>query len=162
MDPPGLATQTALECLSKISGHHGIDLPVDRLKHAYAVAAPPSLKLLLRMAKDAGLRARSTKMEWGALIRLGEAYPALARLANGNWIVVLGAGLRAEGSEVVSIFDPLADRKHEVLVVDRDRFCAQWAGDTILIKARPVDTGWSEEFRPPVVRTGIASSMATV
>ncbi len=73
-------------------------------------------------------------MDWAALIRLGEAYPALARLANGNWIVVLGAGLGAEGTEVVSVFDPLADRKDEVLVVDRDRFCAQWAGHTILIK----------------------------
>jgi ATP-binding cassette, subfamily B, bacterial HlyB/CyaB len=134
VDPSGLATQTALECLSKTAGYHGIDLPVERLKHAYAVAAPLSLNLLLRMAKDAGLRARSTKIEWGALIRLGEAYPALTRLTNGNWIVVLGAGLGAEGTEVVSVFDPLADRKDEVLVVDRDRFCAQWAGDTILIK----------------------------
>src|SRR5262245_18019938 len=86
---PALATQTALECLSKISGHHGIDLPVERLKHAYAVAAPPSLNLLLRMARDAGLRAKSAKHDWTALIRLGEAYPALVRLANGNWIVVL-------------------------------------------------------------------------
>ncbi|MBB4425772.1 ATP-binding cassette subfamily B protein [Bradyrhizobium sp. CIR48] len=133
-DAPGLATQTALECLSKICGHHGIDLPVERLKHAYAVAGPLSLNLLLQMAKDAGLRARGTKLDWGSLIRLGEAYPALARLTNGNWIVVLDAGRGAEGAEVVSIFDPLADRKHEVLVVDRDRFCAQWAGDTILIK----------------------------
>ncbi|MHC2390576.1 ABC-type bacteriocin/lantibiotic exporter with double-glycine peptidase domain [Bradyrhizobium liaoningense] len=131
---PGLAAQTALECLSKISGHHGVDLPVERLKHAYAVAAPPSLNLLLRMAQDAGLRAKSAKLDWSALIRLGQAYPALLRLANGNWIVVLGTERGADSTDAVCVFDPLADRKHEVLVVDRDRFCAQWAGDAILIK----------------------------
>ena len=66
-DASGLAAQTALECLSRISGHHGIDLPVERLKHAYAIAGPLSLNLLLRMANDAGLRARNMKLDWGAL-----------------------------------------------------------------------------------------------
>ncbi|MGY3104440.1 ABC-type bacteriocin/lantibiotic exporter with double-glycine peptidase domain [Bradyrhizobium sp. LM6.9] len=161
-DPFGLATQTALECLSKTAGHHGIDLPVERLKHAYAVAAPLSLNLLLRMAKDAGLRARSTKMDWGALIRLGEAYPALARLTNGNWIVVLGAGLGAEGTEVVSVFDPLADRKHEVLVVDRDRFCAQWSGEIILIKREQLTRDGRRSFGLRWFVPELLPQMATV
>jgi subfamily B ATP-binding cassette protein HlyB/CyaB len=133
-EAPELAAQTALECLTKIFAHHGIDLPIESLKHAYAVGAPLSLNLLLRMAKDAGLRAQSTQIDWGALFRLGEAYPALVRLANGNWIVVLGAGQGPDGAETVSVFDPLADRKDEPLVVDRVRFCARWAGDAILIK----------------------------
>ncbi len=129
------AARTALDCLSRIAGHHGIDLPADRLRHAYAIdggAIAPTL--LMRMARDAGLRARRTRLEWSALFRLGEAYPAMVRLDNGNWVVVLGAGELADGREAVSVFDPLADRRDEALIVDKDLFCGRWSGDTILVK----------------------------
>jgi ATP-binding cassette subfamily B protein len=36
--------------------------------------------------------------------------------------------------EAVSVFDPLAERQGEPLIVDRDCFCARWDGDTILMK----------------------------
>src|ERR1700682_5376801 len=85
-------SQTALQCLVTVAGHHGLDLSVDRLRHTYAVGdAPISQVLLLRIAKEVGLRARSTRLTWDALVRLGEAYPALAQLANGNWIIVAAA-----------------------------------------------------------------------
>lgn len=134
-EAPEAVPWTALDCLSRIAGHHGVDLPVGRLKHAYAVdAIPVSTIRLLRMARDAGLRARAAQLDWGALCRLGEAYPALIRLTNGNWIVVLGAGQGPDGAEVVSVFDPLAQRRDEPLLVDRDRFCTRWTGDVVLIK----------------------------
>jgi len=134
-EAPRPASQTGLECLAKVATYHGVDLPVERLKHAYAVGGVPvSTTQLLRMAKDAGLRAQSTQLDWGALFRLGEAYPALARLANGNWIVILAAGHGPDGVEAVRVFDPLAERRDEPLIVDRDLFCARWTGDTILIK----------------------------
>jgi ATP-binding cassette subfamily B protein len=130
---------TALHCLSMIAAHHGIELPIGRLKHAYAVDAKPvSTIRLLRMAKDAGLRARGTKLDWGALFRLGEAYPALVRLSNKNWIVVLGAGQGPDGAEIVRVFDPLAERREEPLIVDKDLFCRRWTGDVILIKREPL------------------------
>ena len=98
-ESPGAVPRTALDCLSKVAAHHGIDLPAERLQHTYALdGSPIALSLLLRMAKDAGLRARSLRIEWGALFRMGEAYPLLARLTNGNWIVVLGAGNTPDGS----------------------------------------------------------------
>jgi ATP-binding cassette subfamily B protein len=86
------------------------------------------------MAKDAGLRANKTGMDWSALFRLGEAYPALVPLTNGNWILVLGAGLGADGVESVRVLDPLAERQDEALIVDRDLFCSRWNGEVILIK----------------------------
>jgi subfamily B ATP-binding cassette protein HlyB/CyaB len=134
-DTPRPESQTALECLARIAAHHGVDLPVERLRHAYAVdGAPISQTLLLRMAKDAGLRARTTRLNWSTLFRLGEAYPALVRLANGNWIIVSGAGEGPGGEELVSVIDPLAERQHEPLVVGEERFCANWVGEVILIK----------------------------
>lgn len=134
-EPPRPASRTALECLARIAAHHGVDLPADRLQHAYVVdGAPIATNLLLRMAKDGGLRARHARLDWGAMFRLGEAYPVLVRLKNGNWIVVLGAGEAPDGTEAVSIFDPLAERQDEALIVNKDVFCARWGGDAILIK----------------------------
>ena len=63
------------------------------------------------------------------LFRLGEAYPALVRLANGNWIIVSGAGEGPDGEEMVSVIDPLAERQHEPLTVGKERFCANWQGE---------------------------------
>ncbi len=134
-EPARPALRTELECLAKIAAYHGVDLPVERLKHSYAIdGVPVSATRLLRMAKEAGMRATRTQLDWGALFRLGEAYPALLRLSNGNWIVVLAAGQGADGAEAVSVFDPLAERRDEPLIVDRDTFCARWSGDAILIK----------------------------
>ncbi|SPP93897.1 ABC-type bacteriocin/lantibiotic exporter with N-terminal double-glycine peptidase domain [Bradyrhizobium vignae] len=128
------ASWTALESLAKVAAHHGIDLPAERLRHVYAVdGSTLSTDRLLRMAREAGLRAQTAHLDWGALSRLGEAYPALARLSNGNWIVVLGAP-RVDDLEAATIWDPLAERKDEPLIVDKDRLCARWSGDVILIK----------------------------
>ena len=134
---------TALDCLARIAAHHGIDLSVVGLRHAYALDSNPvSLDLLLRMARDAGLRARHARIDWGTLHRLEEALPALTCLANGNWVVVLRAGQAPDGSEAVSVFDPLAERAGEPLVVGKDLFCARWSGDAILMKReRPSSDG---------------------
>ena len=134
-EAPRSEAQTALACLAKIASHHGVDLPVERLRHAYALdGSPIPSNLLLRMAKEGGLRAQTTHIDWDALFRLGEAYPAMAQLANGNWVVILDAGGGTNGEEMVRVFDPLAERQDEPLLVDKDRFCASWLGDVVLIK----------------------------
>ena len=58
------------------------------------------------------------------LTRLGEAYPAIVRLANGNWIIVSGAGEGPDGEQMVSVIDPLAERRHEPLDVGKDALVA--------------------------------------
>jgi len=115
--------------------------------HAYALdGTPVSANLLLRMAKDAGLRAQSTRIDWSALFRLGEAYPALVPLTNGNWILVLAAGQGPDGVESVRIFDPLAERQDEPLIVDRDLFCSRWSGEAILIKREQASSDGQRVF----------------
>jgi ATP-binding cassette subfamily B protein len=126
--------QTALQCLVRVAGHHGVELSVERLSHSYALAAGPIQRsLLLRMAKEAGLRARCTRITWGELMRLGEAYPAMAQLTNGNWVVVVDAGHDITGSEAVRVFDPLAELP-EPLVVTKEKFCGNWRGEMMLVK----------------------------
>jgi len=131
---PDPSAGTALDCLARVAGCHGVDLPAARLRHVYAIDGAISSALLLRMAGEGGLRARETRLDWEGLLRLGQAFPALLRLDNGNWIVVHGVGETPEGDEAVVVFDPLADRRDEPVIVGQAKFCARWSGDAILVK----------------------------
>src|SRR4051794_14112815 len=138
---------TALHCLARVAALHGLDLSTDRLRHAYAVTTEPiPQSLLLRMAQEAGLRARSVRLQWKALIALGEAYPALVRLANRNWIIVSGAVEEAGGEKALVVIDPLAERQDEPLVVGKQRFCANWLREAILIKRKAKRADSQQKF----------------
>lgn len=126
--------ETCLHCLVAIARHHGIELAIERLRHTYAIAdGPIPHPLLVRMAREAGLRARFARLTWDKLARLGQAYPALAGLANGNWVVVAALGKNAAGEEAIEVLDPLAERA-EPLVVTKAAFCANWGGEVLLLK----------------------------
>lgn len=140
-------SRTALECLAWVAAHHGIDLSVERLKHTYAIGQETvSRAMMLRMAKRAGLRARTTTTDWRTLFELGEAYPAVVQLANGNWVVVTAAAAAPNGEQFVQVIDPLAERLNEPVIVDRARFCANWSGVVFLVKRNNRSAGEPGKF----------------
>ena len=148
---------TSLKCLCLIS--------VERLVHVYSLeTSEPSTRRLLRIAKDTGFRARRTRLAWHQLRRMGEAFPAMAQLKNGNYVILVG--LRdaedEEGKkrEELAIFDPLADR-HDFIFMDRETFQKSWEGDVILMKRsfsmmdknQPFSLRW---FIPEIIRQRVA------
>lgn len=148
---------TNLHCLALVARHHGVDLSPERLQHDYAVTDEPvALRQLLRMAKDAGLRARHVDLMWRSLFELGNAYPVLAELENGNWIVIAGAVTDDDGGERVRVLDPLAERP-EFILLDEEQFSRSWHGSVILMKRnykmkdddQPFGFRW---FIPEVIR----------
>jgi ATP-binding cassette, subfamily B, bacterial HlyB/CyaB len=144
--PVVFPVETALQCLVKAAAHHGIDLSVDGLRHGYAIGDTPiSRTLLLRIAKEAGLRARSTRLSWPDLMALGDAFPALVQLSNGNWVLALGSGQDSSGDEALNVLDPLAERP-EAFVVPRSQFCDKWQGDVLLIKRNNASSAKAQKF----------------
>ncbi|MEQ1955485.1 peptidase domain-containing ABC transporter [Mesorhizobium sp. CN2-181] len=126
-------SHTNLQCLALVARHHGVDLSPERLVHDYSVGEQRvETRKLIRMAKDAGLRARQARMTWRALFQLGDAYPVLAELENGNWVVIASAVVSGE-QEVVRVLDPLAERP-EVLLVTEQQFTRNWSGSVVLLK----------------------------
>ena len=88
----------ALLVFDAVARHHGVDMAPDRLVHDYALGDQPlSPRQLLRIAKDGGLRARSSRMGWKELLKLRDAYPVLAQLSNGNWVIVAGPAETVDG-----------------------------------------------------------------
>lgn len=129
----GPQVQTGPECLALALRHHGFDGNAERLIADYAIRDEGvSFALMLRMARDAGLRARQTKVNNKAILRLGQAYPALARLQNGNWVMVLGAEKDEAGEAMLRLFDPLADGGF--IAVKLEQFSKHWNGELLLTK----------------------------
>ncbi len=131
---------TSLKCLALIGRHHGVDISVDRLIHDYSLEeTEPNLKRILRMAKDHGFKIKNTRLNWKQLRQMGHAFPAMARLKNGNYVIMVGLreleGEDGKVREELAIFDPLADR-NDFLFLARADFERNWDGDVILAKRR--------------------------
>ena len=150
----GSPLETALQCFTAVARRHGIDLSADRIKHDYALKPDDDFtRLLPKIARSSGMRSRKLQVGWKELQRLGEAYPVIARLTNGNSVVLLGFH---EGQ--VGVLDPLADRL-AVLRLDQATFCKKWSGEVVLLRrtfalaneSRPFGFAW---FIPEVVRNG--------
>jgi ATP-binding cassette subfamily B protein len=95
------------------------------------------------MAKDAGLRAKHLDLNWRSLFQLGEAFPVLAELNNGNWVVIAGAVGEGE-EERIRVLDPLSSRA-EVIMLSEEQFARAWLGSAILLKR---NYRMSDEDRP--------------
>ena len=164
-DPPDAScsqSQTVFQCLVKAAANHGIDVSFERLSHSYAIGAGPISKTTVtRIAKEIGLRARMTQIDWPDLLNLGQAYPALANLENGNWVVVLGCGRDEDGAPTVYVFDPLAERS-EPLVLGEEKFLRQLARRDPAPKKRQREIGRLAKVRLSMVRTGTASRKANL
>ncbi|MBZ9790166.1 peptidase domain-containing ABC transporter [Rhizobium sp. 3T7] len=124
---------TNLHCLALVARHHGVDLSPERLQHDYAVdERPVEVRQLLRMAKDAGLRARQISLNWSSLLQLGEAFPVLAELENGNWVVIAGPAMGEEEAKI-RVLDPLAERP-DFILLNEEQFTRSWRGSVVMLK----------------------------
>ncbi|MBI3710574.1 MAG: peptidase domain-containing ABC transporter, partial [Proteobacteria bacterium] len=122
-----------MRCLAAVARHHGVDLSVDALTHQYGIAeTEPTTALLLKIADGAGFSAQALHLDWGDLVRLDQALPALARLRNGNTVILSGIRGGPSGQEAV-VLDPLAT-KPGFLFLSRESFATSWTGETILLK----------------------------
>lgn len=137
-DEDDKAKHTALQCVALLARHHGIDVSADRLIHDYSLAnEAPTLRRILRICKDSGIKARHARMTWKQLRKLGEGFPAMAKLSNGNYVILVGMRKvedeTGEASEQIAAFDPLASQQGFIYLT-REKFESSWKGEVILAK----------------------------
>ncbi len=140
-DPPfdgSAGKHTSLQCLALIARHHGLDVSSGRLVHDYSlVDEEPTPRRLLRISKDLGLKARQLNLSWRQLKKVDKAFPVLAKLSNGNYVIFVGMR-QAEGEdgqelEQIAVFDPLADQQGFVFL-DQQQLEKSWQGEVFLLK----------------------------
>lgn len=124
---------TTIQCLAAIAQHHRLAINPERLIDDYALGPEePGAATVLRIAAEIGLKAKADKFTWETLQAQGGVFPLIARLSDGNCIIVMAASAKDGGQ--VAVLNPLADNATEVLVIDREKFCSQWRGDVFLMK----------------------------
>ena len=123
---------TVVQCLAAIAQHHGMQINPERLIDDYALgASEPGGPLLLRIAGELGFKAKIAKLTWENLLAQDGVFPMMARLDNGNAVIVVGA--RKEDDGKVAMLDPLEQGKG-VILLDRAAFCTRWKGDIVFLK----------------------------
>ncbi len=126
---------TAIQCLTAIAQHHGLQINPERLIDDYALRAEePGDGALLRIAADIGLKAKADKLNWSRLMAQGGVFPLMARLLNGQMVIVVGARPGENGAEdQVAVLDPITPNASVVLQT-RSAFSAQWGGAVFFVK----------------------------
>jgi ATP-binding cassette subfamily B protein len=124
---------STIQCLAALAQHHRLPVNPERLIEDYAlVGEEPPPATVLRIASDIGLKAKFDKLSWDGLQAQGGVFPLIARMSDGNCVIVIGASAKDGGQ--VAVLNPLADRATEVLLIDKEKFCSLWQGEVYFMK----------------------------
>ncbi len=138
------AVNTSLVCFSLVAKEHKIEVTGERLIHDYSLSNNEiDSKLLIRIAKDSGLKAKHLQLNWENLTRLQKAYPAIIRLKNDQHLIVLGATSESKNGEhlketFISAYDPLLshDKNAGYVLLSKKELLERWDGCTYVIKRK--------------------------
>jgi subfamily B ATP-binding cassette protein HlyB/CyaB len=142
---PDNFAHTAIQCLTAVAQHHGLQINPQRLIDDNALGAEePNDGALLRIAGDIGLKAKADKLTWQRLLHQQGVYPLLARLDEGNMVIVVGGeGEGADGK--VAVLNPAANNG-QVVLVGHDDFMRHWSGAVLFFKRQHKLTDPSQPF----------------
>ena len=120
---------TGLSSLIIVARHFGIPADIRQLERAYALEKGPIDSIsILRAGQDLKLKVR--RREDVAPTRLAALpMPAIAKLKNGNYIVIIGTD-----GQKLGICDPLL--RPEPIEADLQKFLENWTGEIILFTKR--------------------------
>jgi ATP-binding cassette subfamily B protein len=136
---------TTIQCLAAVAQHHRLPINPERLIEDYAlVGEEPSVASVLRIAADIGLKARVDQLSWDSLLAQGGVFPVIARMEDGNCVIVMAATPNEGGQ--VAILNPLADNPTAVLMLGQEKFCTQWKGEVFFLKRVFTATEVSQPF----------------
>ncbi|HYD32674.1 MAG TPA: peptidase domain-containing ABC transporter, partial [Azospirillaceae bacterium] len=147
---------TAVKSLAIIAGLRGINVSAEQLLREHVIGNhEPSTPLLLRMAEETGMRATAAVLDWRHLVALGDAFPIMLIMRNGNAMIATGASV-VDGVPVIMLRDPLVADEIE-MPVDEARLFHAWDGSVVFLKRhykltdveQPFGIRW---FFPEIVR----------
>ena len=134
---------TALRCLFLVARHHGVEITPEQLSATDPANTLASVRGVMR---NVGIRTTVLMQRtWQDLIALGQAYPAIAILRDGGWMIVVGAVPDSAGEQVPAVLDP-RDEGAGVSPISRDRLDEIWDGTLILCKAARAESGKPPPF----------------
>jgi ATP-binding cassette, subfamily B, bacterial HlyB/CyaB len=141
---------STLHAFAEVARRHGVETTLEQLRRSWIFGeADPADGVLIAIARELGLEARSVSLRWQELGRLSRVMPAILRLRAGGSLVL--EGLREDSSSGrFAVLRDAAAPAEAVAVVDEARLAEVWDGRVLLIKrrfaaadeARPFGLGW--------------------
>jgi len=112
---------SGLECLIIVARQHGLHLTATQLiKDNLLTDQEVAAGQLVHCAQKAGMRSKVVQLDWDGLSELKKALPAIVRLRNESYMVLLRVEGDANNIRVV-LRDPNA-AEDALLVIDQPRF----------------------------------------
>ncbi len=150
---------TALVCFSIVAKEHKIEITQDRLRHEFTIGEEEiHSDTIIRMSKTLGMKARVLKLDWNGLLNLQKAYPVIAKMKNGNHLIVAGTvSSSKDKTQMVGCYDPLVGSGGGHLHMGRSEFEPLWTGEVYVFKrvyklsdeTQPFSLRW---FLPEILR----------
>ncbi|WP_229207780.1 MULTISPECIES: peptidase domain-containing ABC transporter [unclassified Duganella] len=133
--------------MTAIAQHHGLQINPERIIDENALRAEePTTGALLRIASDIGLKAKADTLTWSRLMAQGGVFPLMARLADGNMIIVVGVKPGENGGEdQAAVLNPAAANA-QVVMVARSEFEKRWKGEVFFVKRQHKLTDPNQPF----------------
>ena len=144
------AASSTLHAFAEVARRHGVETTPTQLQRSYVFAeAEPADGVLIAIARELDLEARSVSLRWRDLDRLSRVMPVILRLKGGGSLVLEGFREDASSGRLAVLRDPKSPAD-AVVVVDEARLDEVWDGRVLLIKrrfaaadeARPFGLGW--------------------
>jgi len=133
---------SAIKSLVLAAGQHGVNLSADRLMHENALSEETEVdsRLLLKIANKNSLKAKVINGDWNNIANLGAAFPVIAILNNGRYVVLAKCKIDAKDEnetpieDSVFVLDPLTVNP-KLEEISKTKFLSAWNGDLILLKS---------------------------
>ncbi len=127
---------SGLQSLVAIARHYGLATSIEQIRRTQLNLSKTSggSEEVLETASALGLKARHAhNIALDELIVLRETLPVIARLKNGNFVVIVGFK-HVTDSGAVAILDPTTQHANTVILVDQAQFVEIWSGEIIFVK----------------------------
>ncbi len=128
------AEGSGCECLAWVAAHHRLDADArDLRRSAAATGGVHDSTGLARLAEAQGLSARAWQGSVERLDEIEPRLPAILRLRNGNFVLLVGRRRRA-GAAAVLVRDPLSRPAGVVLQLADGQLAEAWDGEALLLR----------------------------
>lgn len=109
VNAPGLNMRnTVLASFIRIARHHSIDLSLPAILKKYAIhETEVSDAMLKRIARESGFKIKQVSSSWSKVASLGQVWPALCVLKNGQAVILSGVS-DDKGDKKIAYLDPVS------------------------------------------------------
>ena len=139
----------SLDVLARVARRHGVELTADALRQSY-VSTPAAIDspMLIAIAREAGLEAKSIHPKWHQLPRLSNILPAIIQLKDGGAAVLLSVLSNPQVGQI-ALVESVEDGVETEVALDEAHLDELWTGEVILIKRRHSVTDEDQPFGLP-------------